>query len=159
MKPIAIEGRKVGAGTPTFVIAEIGVNHDGSLARALELVQIAKDCDADAVKLQIFSAQSLSDAAGEALVIVPNFPLAFTGGCGSVSDTLPGKATAVADPTKAVLVADADIAAARASVAVQQTDYPDPDALAAAFPAPAAGTVVQLSVRAVATADVEWKAP
>lgn len=42
-----------------FIIAEIGVNHDGSLERALQLVQIAKQCGADAVKLQVFRADQL----------------------------------------------------------------------------------------------------
>jgi hypothetical protein len=106
-----------------------------------------------------FAAQSVSDAAGEALVIVPNFPLAFTGSGGSVSDTLPAMATAVADPASAVLVADEDVAAARNRAASLDGGYPDPDALAAAFATPATGTVVQLSVRAIATADVEWRAP
>ena len=62
MKSIAINQRKIGPGRPTFVIAEIGVNHDGSLARALELVRVARECGADAVKLQIFSARSLMHA-------------------------------------------------------------------------------------------------
>lgn len=43
----------------TLIIAEIGVNHDGSLERALELVQIARQCGADAVKLQVFKAAQL----------------------------------------------------------------------------------------------------
>lgn len=46
-----------------FIIAEIGVNHDGSLSRALELVQIAKQSGADAVKLQIFRAEELMNPA------------------------------------------------------------------------------------------------
>jgi sialic acid synthase SpsE len=43
----------------TLIIAEIGVNHDGSLDRALDLVRIASTCGADAVKLQIFRADAL----------------------------------------------------------------------------------------------------
>jgi len=54
-----IGNRIVGAQSPVLVIAEIGVNHDGSLSRALQLVKIAKQCGADAVKLQVFRAEQL----------------------------------------------------------------------------------------------------
>jgi N-acetylneuraminate synthase/N,N'-diacetyllegionaminate synthase len=56
---LCIDGRTVGAGCPTFVIAEIGVNHDGSASRAIDLVSIAAACGADAVKLQLFRADRL----------------------------------------------------------------------------------------------------
>jgi N,N'-diacetyllegionaminate synthase len=45
-----------------MVIAEIGVNHDGSVERAIELVKHARACDADAIKLQLFSADRLVTA-------------------------------------------------------------------------------------------------
>jgi N-acetylneuraminate synthase len=43
----------------TLIIAEAGVNHDGSLDRALQLVDIAADAGADAVKFQTFKAANL----------------------------------------------------------------------------------------------------
>ncbi len=43
----------------TFIVAEVGVNHDGDLGTALELVEIAAECGADAVKFQNFSATAL----------------------------------------------------------------------------------------------------
>src|SRR5688572_15792305 len=44
---------------PVLVVAEIGVNHDGEVSRALELVGAAQAAGADAVKLQIFRADAL----------------------------------------------------------------------------------------------------
>jgi sialic acid synthase SpsE len=43
----------------TYVIAEIGVNHDGDLGRALEMVDAVAECGADAVKIQTFLAETL----------------------------------------------------------------------------------------------------
>lgn len=45
--------------TKVFIIAEAGVNHNGSAAMALDLVDVAARCGADAVKFQTFSADKL----------------------------------------------------------------------------------------------------
>ena len=63
MKHLQIGNRQVGEGAPAFVIAELGVNHDGSVQRALDLVRIAAACGADAVKVQVFRASHLMNAA------------------------------------------------------------------------------------------------
>ncbi|MFF2191744.1 N-acetylneuraminate synthase family protein [Streptomyces sp. NPDC058157] len=47
-----IGNREVGAGRPTYVIGEIGINHNGELANALALVDAAADAGCDAVKFQ-----------------------------------------------------------------------------------------------------------
>lgn len=67
MKPFEINARKIGPGQPTFVIAEAGVNHNGQLPVAKQLVDIAVDAGADAVKFQAFrAAQLASSSAGKA---------------------------------------------------------------------------------------------
>jgi len=43
---------KFAAGRPTYVIAEIGANHNGDMALARKMIEVAKDCGADAVKFQ-----------------------------------------------------------------------------------------------------------
>ncbi|MFE1787823.1 N-acetylneuraminate synthase family protein [Streptomyces sp. NPDC059525] len=47
-----IGNREVGAGRPTYVIGEIGINHNGELANALALIDAAADAGCDAVKFQ-----------------------------------------------------------------------------------------------------------
>lgn len=49
---VDIAGRPVGSGAPVYVIAEIGINHNGDLDLARQLVQIAADAGCDAVKFQ-----------------------------------------------------------------------------------------------------------
>jgi len=52
MVKVKIGKKSVGDGEPTFVIAEIGINHNGSIKIAKELIDVASDAGCDAVKFQ-----------------------------------------------------------------------------------------------------------
>ena len=54
-----IEGKTIGSGQPVYVIAEGGVAHYGSLAKAMALVDLAVDSGADAFKLQAYRTDRL----------------------------------------------------------------------------------------------------
>src|SRR2546425_768278 len=62
MRKIGIGERLVGNGERVFIIAEVGVNHDGDVALAKRLVDEAADAGADAVKFQTFRAERLASA-------------------------------------------------------------------------------------------------
>ena len=49
---IRIGAREIGSGSPCFVIAEAGINHNGDAALAAELVEAAAEAGADAIKFQ-----------------------------------------------------------------------------------------------------------
>src|SRR5262245_45687794 len=55
----SIGGKVVGAGAPVFVMAEIGLNHGGSVDRALAMVDAAAAAGASAIKLQTLFAADL----------------------------------------------------------------------------------------------------
>lgn len=57
---VSIGERAVGAGAPALVIAEVGVNHDGAVETAIELVDAAADAGAEAVKFQTFDSAALA---------------------------------------------------------------------------------------------------
>lgn len=52
--------RPIGDGAPVFVVAELSGNHNQSLTRALELVDRAAEAGADAIKLQTYTADTLT---------------------------------------------------------------------------------------------------
>ena len=49
-----IKHKLLGKESPCFIIAEAGVNHNGEIDKALELVNVANEAGADAVKFQLF---------------------------------------------------------------------------------------------------------
>ena len=57
---IEINGRAIGPGQPAYIIAEISANHHQDFDRAVELVRLAHRSGADAVKLQTYTADTLT---------------------------------------------------------------------------------------------------
>jgi sialic acid synthase SpsE len=54
-----IAGRSIGTDHPTYFIADIAANHDGSLQRAVDLIHLAAKSGADAAKFQHFKAETI----------------------------------------------------------------------------------------------------
>jgi len=58
--PIIISGRPVGPDCPTYIVAEMSANHGRDYDRAVRIIQAAKDAGADAIKLQTYTADTLT---------------------------------------------------------------------------------------------------
>ncbi|WP_436344046.1 N-acetylneuraminate synthase family protein [Natronorubrum sp. FCH18a] len=59
MSRFKLGSRQIGRNCPTYIIAEAGSNHNGDLKTAKELIDVAADAGADAVKFQTFRAENL----------------------------------------------------------------------------------------------------
>ena len=60
MTAITIDKRRIGPRDSPYIIAELSANHNGSLERALETIDAAQRCGADAIKLQTYSADTMT---------------------------------------------------------------------------------------------------
>ena len=55
-----IEDTQIGLGFPPYVIAEVSANHRGKISEAKKLIELAKENGANAVKLQTYSADTMT---------------------------------------------------------------------------------------------------
>ncbi|MBT0653113.1 pseudaminic acid synthase [Geomobilimonas luticola] len=71
---LSIAGKAIGRGCTPFIIAEMSGNHNQSLERALEIVDAAAECGAHALKLQTYTADTmtLDIDEGEFFIADPN---------------------------------------------------------------------------------------
>ncbi len=60
MKTVTIDGVAIGPGHPPYIVAELSANHNGSLERALATIDEAKRRGAHAIKLQTYTADTMT---------------------------------------------------------------------------------------------------
>ena len=60
MREIKIKNRFIGDGHPPYIVAELSANHNGDIDKAKDIIRLAKDAGADAVKFQTYTPDTLT---------------------------------------------------------------------------------------------------
>jgi sialic acid synthase SpsE len=70
MREIFLGSKKINEDSEPYIIAEIGVNHENSLQKAFELIDLAKEGGADAVKFQTYKAEKISNKNARRSIVI-----------------------------------------------------------------------------------------
>ena len=57
---VEIDGTKIGSDAPPYIIAELSANHNGNIDRAFEILEMAAECGANAIKIQTYTQDTLT---------------------------------------------------------------------------------------------------
>ena len=63
-----INGREISEKNSPFIIAEISANHNGDIENAFAIIKMAKDCGADAVKMQTYKPDTVLNSQNDFLI-------------------------------------------------------------------------------------------
>lgn len=75
VKELCIDGKKIGGNNPTYIIAEMSANHLQDFNRTKEIIRVAKECGADAIKLQTYRPDTITiDCRGKEFLASPGSP-------------------------------------------------------------------------------------
>lgn len=106
------------------------------------------------------TAWALTDAAGEAALVFPALPVAFTGAGGTPSRDIACSVLVHADPASAHFTTDATLAEARGAAAIRRERHADPDAIADAHaPDFGSGKQVRIAAGSQPAISLQWPAP
>ena len=59
-KKIYINNKEISLDVPPYIIGEISANHNGSIENAFKIIDKAKECGASAVKMQTYTADTIT---------------------------------------------------------------------------------------------------
>ena len=75
MKSINIDGQEIGQQFQPYVIAELSANHNGKLDNAVQLLNLAKQAKVNAVKLQTYTADTITLKSDDPIFQITDGPL------------------------------------------------------------------------------------
>ena len=78
MVTVSIDNKKIGDGFPTYFVAEAGLNHNGNVKTAKQMIDAALDCGSDAIKFQTYKTENFLTKKSEYFEFFKSVELSFS---------------------------------------------------------------------------------